>query len=97
MEVIVMKKGSYHETKIEPYFRNIIIYVQNSDTWKIQLTIAINFISQKDADEERIMHSSSNNIKCTSYNDVNEVLDELFETLHRRCFWFSSADVLQMS
>ena len=86
MEVIVMKKGSYHETKIEPYFRNIIIYVQNSDTWKIQLTIAINFISQKDADEERIMHSSSNNIKCTSYNDVNEVLDELFETLHRRCF-----------
>ena len=86
MKVIVMKKGSYHETKIEPYFRNIIIYVQNSDTWKIQLTIAINFISQKDADEKRIMHSSSNNIKCTSYNDVNEVLDELFETLHRRCF-----------
>ena len=97
MKVIVMKKGSYHETKIEPYWRNIIIDVQKSDTWKIQLIIAINFISQKDADEEHIMHSSSNNIKCTFYNDVNEVLDELFETLHPRCFWYSSADVLQMS
>ena len=30
--------------KIGPYLRNIIIDLQNSDTWKIQLTIAINFI-----------------------------------------------------
>ena len=27
--------------------------------WKIQLTIAIDFISSKDNDEERIMHSKS--------------------------------------
>ena len=30
--------------KAGPYLRNIIIDLQNSDTWKIQLTIAINFI-----------------------------------------------------
>ena len=55
--------------------RNIIIDLQNSDTWIIQLTIAINFISSKDAEEERVMHSRSDNIKFASYNDANEVVD----------------------
>ena len=59
--------------------RNIIIDLQNSDTWKIQLTIAINFISSKDAEEERVIHSRSNNIKFISYNDANEVVDKLFQ------------------
>ena len=31
----------------EPYLRNIIIDLQNSDTWKIKLTIAINYIYSK--------------------------------------------------
>ena len=30
------------------------------------------------------MHSRSNNIKCPSYNDPNEVVDELFESLRSR-------------
>ena len=64
--------------------RNIIINLQNSDTWKIKLTIAINFISSKDAEEERIMHLRSNNIKFLSYNDENEVVDEFFESLRLR-------------
>ena len=34
---------------------DIIIYLQSSDTWKIQLTIAINFISSKDTEEECVM------------------------------------------
>ena len=53
--------------KIKLYLRNTIIDLQSSDTWKIQLTIAINFVSSKDAEEECVMHSRSNNIKCTSY------------------------------
>ena len=61
--------------------RDIIIDLQNSDTWKIQLTIAINFISSKDAEEECLIHSKSENIKLTSYNDVNKVVDELFDSL----------------
>ena len=50
----------------------------NFETWTIQLTIAINFISSKVTEEQRIMHSRSNNVKLTSYNDADEVVDELF-------------------
>ena len=64
--------------------RNIIIDPQNSDTWKIQLTIAISFISSKDAEEERVLHSMSDNIKFTSYYAANKVVDELFESLRSR-------------
>ena len=60
--------------------RNRIIDLQNFDTWKIQLTITINFISSKDAEEEHVMHSRSNSIKFTSYNDADEVVDELWVT-----------------
>ena len=64
--------------KIKPYLRTIIIDLQNSDTWKIQLTIAINFIPSRDTEEEHVMHSNSDSIKFTSYNDANEVLNDLF-------------------
>ena len=42
--------------KIEPFLRYIIFDLENSDTLKIQLTIAINFISSKDAEKEGVMH-----------------------------------------
>ena len=62
-----------------------MINLQKYDIWKIQLTIAINFISSKDVDEERVMHSKSNNIEFfLSYNNANEVVNELFESLHSR-------------
>ena len=38
-----------NETK--PYLKDIIKNVQKSGTWKVQLTIAINFIYSKDNDE----------------------------------------------
>ena len=60
--------------------RNIIINLQNSDAWKIQLTIAINFISSKDVAEERVMHSNSGNIKFTPYSDTNDVIDKHFKS-----------------
>ena len=61
--------------------KNIIIDLQNSDTWKIQLKIATNLISSKGAEEERVIHSKSSNTKFTSYNDANEVVDKLCESL----------------
>ena len=70
--------------KIKPHLRNIIINLQNSNAWKIQLTIATNFISSKDAEEEGAMHSSSSNIKFTPYSDANDFIDELFKSLHSR-------------
>ena len=42
------------------------------------------FISSKYAEDERVMHSKSNNIIFTSYNDANEVDDEFFESLRSR-------------
>ena len=66
--------------RTKPYLRNIIIDLQNSDAWKIQLTIAINFISSKDAEEERVMYSRRDNTKnFTSYGVANKIVHELFE------------------
>ena len=54
--------------------RDITVNLQNSDLWKISLTIAINFISSKDVDEEHAMHSKSDNIEFISYGNANELL-----------------------
>ena len=54
--------------------RDIIINLQKSDTWEIQLTI----------DEQRVMHSKSNNVEFMSYDNVNEVVNELFQSLLSR-------------
>ena len=64
--------------------KNITIDLQNCDTWKIQIIIAINFISSKDAKEECVMHSRSDYMEFTSYNDADEVADELFESFLSR-------------
>ena len=70
--------------KIETYPRDIIINLQNSDKWEIQLAVAINFISSKDTEEERVMHSNSDNMKFTSWDDANEVVDELPKSLRSK-------------
>ena len=50
-----------------------------------QLTNAINFISSKDVDEERVMQSKSDNIGFKPYDNANGVVNELFESLPN---WF---------
>ena len=47
--------------KIRPYLRDLVNDFKQSDTWKIQLTITVNFISSKDDnDEDHVMHSLQN-------------------------------------
>ena len=70
--------------KIKPCLKDIIIDLQNSDKWKIQLTTAINFVSSVDAETERETDSKSHNIKVMSCNDVNEFFDELFDSLRSK-------------
>ena len=42
---------------MRPYLKDIINDLKQSDTWKIQLTITISFISSvDDNDEKRVMH-----------------------------------------
>ena len=79
MRVMVIKIETYHQTNILTKSS-----LQNFDTWKIQLTIAINFISSKDAERERVMHSNSGNINFKPYSDPIDVIDELFEPLRSK-------------
>ena len=60
--------------------KDIINNLKKPDTWKIQLTIANNFISSIDNDEERVMHSKSNNIEIM----INDEADELFDSVKIR-------------
>ena len=71
--------------KIRTYLKEIINDLKESGTWKIQLTIAINFISSRDDnDEERVMHSKSDNIEIMISKEAHEVIEELFDSLKNR-------------
>ena len=97
--------------KIRYYLRDVKVDPQESDARKIPLTIAINFTSPNDAEEERVLHSMSVNIKFAYYNDANEsvfwvILIKISRSLKKKkknndgkwlYFWFSSSDALQMS
>ena len=39
----------------------------------------INFISSKDSDEIRTMHTTSNNIEIMMGNETDEIIEELFD------------------
>ena len=41
----------------------------------------MNFISSKDTDKEHTMYSESDNIEVLPYDDANEAIEELFESL----------------
>ena len=55
-----------------------------SDTWKMQLTISIKFLSSKVNEEERMMHSKSNNVKITINDKEDEVIEEHLQSLFPR-------------
>ena len=48
--------------------------LRTTGTWIVQLTIAVNFISSRDNDEEQVMHSESDNIEVMTRDNVNEVM-----------------------
>ena len=64
--------------------KDIINNLKKSDMWKTQLTIANNFISSIDNDEEHIIHSKSDRIEIMINDEVDEVVEELFDSLKNR-------------
>ena len=42
---------------------NIINNLKKPDTWKMQLKMAINFMSSNDTDKESLMHSKIDNLE----------------------------------
>ena len=69
----------------------------------------MNFLSSIDSGEECVMHSSKDDLKFTSYSEVNDIIKKLFKSLRSKYrdgletsmkggdFWFSSTSVLQVS
>ena len=51
---------------------------------KIQLTMRINFISSKDSEETRTMHTKSNNVEIMMGSETDHIIDEHFEFLLQR-------------
>ena len=78
MKVKVIETKQYLN-EITPYLKDIINNLKKSDTWKIQLTIAINFISSKDNDEEHVMNSKSDRVKGS------EFVFDYFHLLYYKC------------
>ena len=52
---------------------------ETSSAWKIQLTMAINFISSKDSDETRTRLTKSNNVEIMIGSETDEIIEDLFE------------------
>ena len=70
---------------IRPYLVDMINDHKSQSEWKIQLAMAINFISSKpDSDETRIMYIKSINTEIMIGSDTNEVIEELFKSLSDR-------------
>ena len=63
---------------------NTITECKTSSEWKIQLTMQVNFISSKDSDETRTMHTKSNNVEIMMGSETNEIIKELFKSLLQR-------------
>ena len=63
-----------HFDKIRLYSKDIRDNRKKSDMWRIQLTIAIKFISSIDSGEERVMHSKIDNIEVMMNDEADEVI-----------------------
>ena len=79
------KKLSAEEylNKIGLFLRDLLNDLKQSESWKIQVTMTINFISSKDYnDEDRVMHSRSDNIETLSIDEA--IIKKPFDSLKNR-------------
>ena len=65
--------------KIKRSVKDIINNFRKSDTWKIQLKVAINFITCEDNDEEYVMHSKNDNIEILINDKAGQVTENVFK------------------
>ena len=70
--------------KIRPCLKDITNNLKISNTWKIELTIANNFISSIDRDEEHLIHSKSDHVETMINDKAGEVIKEPFDSLKNR-------------
>ena len=70
--------------KVRQYLKDIINNLKKSDTWRIQLSIAINFIFSKDNDEKQGIYSKSVSIEIMINDEASKVIKKLFKSLRNR-------------
>ena len=66
---------------IRSHLSDLINDHKTQNEWKIELTMQINFISSKDSDETRTMHTKSDNIEIMKGNETDEIIEKLFKSL----------------
>ena len=66
---------------IRPYLSDMINDHETYGEWKIQLTMAIDFMSSKDSDGIRTMHTKSHDTEIIMGNKTDEIIVELFKSL----------------
>ena len=54
---------------------NKVIHYKAQNEWKTQLTISINFVSSKDSEETRIVHTKSQNIEIMRGSETDEIIE----------------------
>ena len=63
---------------------NTITEHKTQGKWKIHLTMAITFISSKDSDEARTMHTKSNNVEIMAGSETDKIIKEHFKSILQR-------------
>ena len=66
---------------IRPYLSDMINDHKTQSEWKIQLTMQTNFISSKDSEDTRTMHTKSSNIEIMMSNETDEIIEKYFDSL----------------
>ena len=59
------------------FVKDIMYNLKRSDTWKIELTKTINFMSSIDNNEKLVMHSRSDNIEIMIHDGANNIIKNL--------------------
>ena len=70
--------------KFRPYLKDITNNLKKSETWKIQLIIANNFVFSIDNDKQHVMHSNTDNIGIMIIDEADEFIKEPFDLLKSR-------------
>ena len=80
------EKINNHKTQGEWKFHsgNTVIDYKIHGERKIQLAMAINFVSSKDFEETRAINAKSDNIEIFMGNETNEIIEEPLESVLQR-------------
>ena len=65
--------------RVRPYLKDIMNNVKKFHKGKIQLAMENSFIFSIDNDEERVMHSKSDNIEIMISDKEDEVIKDFFK------------------